>query len=98
MRDNKQMQRLLDRPDKPGLRTALAMKNVGEVGDGEDKFTFDFRHFQSTLDPELAKQWVRICVALVLAAKGLGEYNSSLTNMTYNRFYLIGNSRTKPRP
>lgn len=85
------MRRLLDQaPSRPGTRTALAIKSVGRASEDEDKWRFEFRHFQGTLDPDVAKQWTRICVALVLAAKGLGEYGTLLANMAYNKFHEIG--------
>lgn len=67
---------------------ALAIKCHKE-GDGENRYTFEFRHLQASFDPEMANQWTRICVALVLSAKGLGEYEGTLANMAYSRFYNI---------
>lgn len=95
MDSTRDMQRMVDPPRTNGTRTALALKNVGaqyQAGEeDQEQWTFEFRHFQATLDPELAKQWARICVALVLAARGLGEHGrKSLANMTYNRFHGIG--------
>lgn len=80
---------------KPGLgvsrswaRSALAMKHVGRTHD-EDKWTFEFRQFQVSLDPVLVSQWARICVALVLAARGLGRYGDSMANEIYSTFYDV---------
>lgn len=95
MVNTRDMKRLLDQPRKPGTRTALAMKYVGKPGKSEEKYTFEFRHFQATLNPDLAREWARICVALVLAAKGLGEYKQSLANMAYNKFNQIGENKDK---
>lgn len=78
---------------KPGLgasgpwaRTALAMKHVGRRRE-EDKWTFEFRHSQASLDPVLVRHWARICVALVSAAKGLGDYGDITANEVYGTFY-----------
>lgn len=90
------MRRLLDQAARrSGTRTALAIKNVGRESEDEDKWTFEFRHFQGTLDPEVAKQWTRMCVGLVLAAKGLGEYGKPLADMAYNKFYSMGRQQDK---
>lgn len=64
-------------------RCALAMKHVGE-GSDDDEWTFEFRQFQGTLDPLIVGQWTRICVALVLLAKGLGEYGGVAANGVYS--------------
>lgn len=64
-------------------RCALAMKHVGQESD-DDEWTFEFRHFQGTLDPLLVGQWTRICVALVLQAKGIGEYSGVVANGVYS--------------
>lgn len=80
----------LDQAGNPGACTALAMKkHVGGEKKKEDKWAFEFRHSQGTLRPEVARQWTRLCGALVLAAKGLGEYNEGLAGMAYHKFEEI---------
>lgn len=92
------MRRLLDQAARrEGTRTALAIKNVGRQSEDKDKWTFEFRHLQGTLDAEVVKQWTRVCVGLVLAAKGLGEYGKAVANMAYNKFYAMGRQQDKAK-
>ncbi|KAI1086924.1 hypothetical protein F5B19DRAFT_500672 [Rostrohypoxylon terebratum] len=45
----------------------------------DDQSTIEFRHFQSTLDEQLAWKWVRVAAALVRAAsKPVSEYREKL--------------------
>lgn len=50
----------------PFHRAALTLKDFGE-----SSYTFEFRHFQATLDPEIIEHFIRLSVALVISAKGL---------------------------
>lgn len=52
----------------PFDRAALSLKHVGDRS-----YTFEFRHFQVSLDPEVIEHFIRLCVALLMAAKSLGE-------------------------
>ncbi|KUI55904.1 hypothetical protein VP1G_03315 [Cytospora mali] len=80
--DEQQLQRGLRAPR--GFRTALNMKLVGR-----DKYTFEFRHFQSSLDAVVIRQWTRVCLALVMAAKGLGGYGQHPASQVYDVFYQV---------
>ncbi|KUI68981.1 hypothetical protein VM1G_03687 [Cytospora mali] len=77
--DEQQLQRGLRAPR--GSRTALNMKLVGR-----DQYTFEFRHFQSSLDAVVIRQWTRVCLALVMAAKGLGVDRQHPASQVYDVF------------
>lgn len=68
----------------PYHRAALNLKDVGDQG-----YTFEFRHFQASLDPEVLEHFVRLCAALVVSAKGLGEPGRPSFNETYDAFGKI---------
>ncbi|KAG6366983.1 hypothetical protein INS49_001164 [Diaporthe citri] len=68
----------------PFHRAALNLKEVGERS-----YTFEFRHFQASLDPEVIEQFVRLCVALVMSAKGLGGPERPSFDEVYEAFGQI---------
>lgn len=68
----------------PFHRAALTLKDVGERS-----FTFEFRHFQATLDPEIVEHFVRLCVALVISAKGLDHPGRPSFDEAYKTFLNI---------
>ncbi|ROW16604.1 hypothetical protein VPNG_01445 [Cytospora leucostoma] len=68
----------------PDTRNALAMKIVGQ---GE--YTFEFRHFQGSFDSALIQNWTRVCLGLVMAAKGLGHYRQPPASQLYDVFYRV---------
>lgn len=65
----------------PYHRSALNLKEVGD-----HSYTFEFRHFQTSLDPEVIEHFVRLCVALMLSAKGLGQPGRPSFDETYGAF------------
>lgn len=66
------------------FRNALNMKAVQG-----DKYTFEFRHFQGSLDLAVIRQWTRVCLALVTAARGLGDYRQHPASEVYEVFHQI---------
>lgn len=72
-------------------RCTLALKHVGGNPDDE-RYTFEFRQLQGSLDPELVRHWAQVCVALVFAARGLDSVDDSSRARVYDLFYRIGNS------
>ena len=67
-----------------GSRNALALKDVGQ---GE--YTFEFRHFQGSLEPAEIYNWTQVCIALVKAARGLGDYRQHPASQVYDVFYQV---------
>lgn len=68
----------------PFHRAALNLKEVGE-----QSYTFEFRHFQASLDPEVIEHFIRLCVALVMSAKGLGDAERPSFDEMYEAFAQI---------
>lgn len=68
----------------PFHRAALTLKDVGE-----HSYTFEFRHFQASLDPKVIEHFVRLCVALVMSAKGLGDPGRPSFDEMYEAFRKI---------
>lgn len=68
----------------PFHRAALHLKDVGGRG-----YTFEFRHFQASLDPEVIEHFVRLCVALLISAKSLGEPGRPSFDEMYDAFSKI---------
>ncbi|POS80364.1 hypothetical protein DHEL01_v201255 [Diaporthe helianthi] len=68
----------------PFDRGALVLKRVGHRS-----YTFEFRHFQVSLDPEVIEQFVLLCVALILAARGLGGPGRPSFDEMYEAFGRI---------
>lgn len=63
------LQKLISKNREPPFdRGALVLKPVGHRS-----YTFEFRHFQVSLDPEVVEHFIWLCVALILAANGLDE-------------------------
>ncbi|KAI7781405.1 hypothetical protein LA080_014721 [Diaporthe eres] len=79
------LQKALSRNKLPPFhRAALNLKEVGE-----QIYTFEFRHFQASLDPEVIEHFVRLCVALVMSAKGLGDAERPSFDEMYEAFDQI---------
>lgn len=68
----------------PFHRAALNLKDFGGLS-----YTFEFRHFQATLDPQVIEHFVRLCVALVISAKGLGHPGRPSFEDAYETFLNI---------
>lgn len=68
----------------PFHRAALNLKEVGEKS-----YTFEFRHFQASLDPEVIEHFIRLSAALVMSAKGLGSPERPSFDEMYEAFGQI---------
>lgn len=63
------LQKLISKNREPPFdRGALVLKPVGH-----QSYTFEFRHFQVSVDPKVIEHFICLCVALILSAKGLGK-------------------------
>lgn len=82
--DSEQLRNRLMQWNAPDTRNALAMKMVGQ-----GKHTFEFRHFQGSFDSALVQHWTRVCLALVMAAKGLGDRRQHPASQVYDVFYQV---------
>lgn len=79
------LQNALSRSKLPPFhRAALTLKEIGE-----HSYTFEFRHFQGSLDPDVIEHFVRLCVALVISAKGLGGPGRPSFDDVYEMFVKI---------
>lgn len=56
---------------------------------GNQSYTFEFRHFQAALDPEVIENFIRLCVALVMAVNGFGEPGRLSFDQIYEEFEKI---------
>lgn len=80
-----ELQNALSRNKLPPFhRAALNLKEVGD-----QSYTFEFRHFQASLDPEVIEQFIRLCVALAMSAKGLGDPGRPSFDERYEAFGRI---------
>lgn len=71
---------------KFGVRNALNMK---VVQGGQGKYTFEFRHFQGSLDFAVIRQWTRVCLALVKTARKLEGCMQQPASEVYDAFYRV---------
>lgn len=79
------LQNALSRSKLPPFhRAALNLKEVGE-----QKYTFEFRHFQASLTPEVIEHFIRLSVALVISAKDLGGPGRPSFDDMYEDFVKI---------